>query len=242
MTASEVARVIDIDPANKVGLGRIFAILNTGRWGLGSTGWRSGNDWEIYLDRDIWRFKDVETVQDVLDIERGLVVEAPKPIGHSLIGKVVDMLGEGADETNSTDQVRTQPAATYVDERTIELLQAKEANGKFDLTKLLALIDELNDNYANKNTYSCLALIRAILDHAPPILGCKSFTEIASSYTSETWTRTDKDHAKSLRDNRSLGDDALHRMISKHVDSLSPDDIPAPARLRRLLQECVEQL
>ena len=126
----------------------------------------------------------------------------------------------------------------YVDARTIEALRAKADNGNFDLTKLLALIDELNDSYASENTYSCLALIRAIIDHVPPIFGCKTFAEVASSYTSPTWTRTDKDHAKSLRDSRALGDDALHRMISKNVDALSMGDVPAPARLRVLLREC----
>jgi hypothetical protein len=50
------------------------------------------------------------------------------------------------------------------------------------LTKLLTLINELNDNQARGNAYAAHALVRAILDHVPPILNCKSFAEVANNH------------------------------------------------------------
>jgi hypothetical protein len=92
------------------------------------------------------------------------------------------------------------------------------------LSKLLGLIDELNDNYARSNTYASHALLRAILDHVPPILGCPDFAAVASNYS---WGRTDKRYMKNLTDFRDQADDALHRQISGNVDLLGFDDMTA---------------
>lgn len=242
-TAADAAKILDIDTANQVGLGRMYSILITGSWGIAGAGRRTGNDWEVYLGREIWRYRNVESLDDVLAIERGPIEKALKGMNETIRRLSATLTGTGS-ETSGTEAVEELPMVptAYVDEKTIEALLSKSGNGKFDVTKLLALIDELNDNYANENTYSCLALIRAILDHVPPIFGYKSFAEVASSYGSVTWTRTDKDHAKALRDSRGLGDDALHRMITKHVDALSMGDVPAPTRLRVLLREATEAL
>jgi hypothetical protein len=59
----------------------------------------------------------------------------------------------------------------YVDEKVVAAIRAKEGQSRFDLTKLLTLIDELNDNYAHRNMYGSHALLRGLLDHIPPILG-----------------------------------------------------------------------
>ena len=239
VTAAEVARFLDIDPANEVGLGRVREILMAGYWGLAGGGWRSGSDWEISLSRDIWRYRSVTCLDDVLDIERGGVAEPPKPLGHSLIGKVVDMLNEGVGGADSADLAATESAVLYVDEKTIRALRAREANGKFDLTKLLALIDELNDNHARGNLYSTLALIRTVLNHVPPIFERTKFEQVASELP---WPPTDAKHIKNFSNFRPLGDDALHRPISKVHDVLSPGDIPPPAWLRTLLLACAARL
>jgi hypothetical protein len=84
-------------------------------------------------------------------------------------------------------------AAPYVDDRLAAAIKAKDEASQLDCTKLLQLIDELNDNYARENAYAAHALLRAILDHIPPILGCATFTEIANSYQ---WGRTDRGYAR----------------------------------------------
>jgi hypothetical protein len=121
----------------------------------------------------------------------------------------------------------------------VEAIRAKDGQSKFEVTKLLGLIDELNDNYVNRNTYASHALLRAILDHIPPILGCTDFAAIANNYS---WGRTDKRYIKKLADFRDQADDALHRQISSKADLLGIDDMPASVCVDRLLQECAERL
>lgn len=134
--------------------------------------------------------------------------------------------------------VPSRRATPYVDEKLAAAIQAK-VKSQLDCAKLLELIDELNDNYARENAYAAHALLRAILDHIPPILGCATFTEIANNYP---WSRTDKGYVKRLLDFKLQGDDVLHRQISHKADLLGMDDLPPRVWLNRLLQECAEKL
>jgi hypothetical protein len=61
-----------------------------------------------------------------------------------------------------------QVGSPYADEKVITAIRAKDGQSKFDVTKLLALVGELNDNYARNNTYASHALLRAILDTSRP--------------------------------------------------------------------------
>jgi len=55
-------------------------------------------------------------------------------------------------------------------------------NDKFDPIKLEQLLFELNHAYGTHSFYSCLMLIRAILDHVPPIFEKNKFGEIVNNY------------------------------------------------------------
>ncbi len=118
-------------------------------------------------------------------------------------------------------------------------IRGKADQTKLDVAKLLALVEELNDNYAWKNTYAAHALLRAILDHIPTILGCAGFQAVANNYP---WTLTDKRYMRKLLDFRNQADDALHRQISVKADVLAFDDMPARVCVNRLLQECASCL
>jgi hypothetical protein len=128
----------------------------------------------------------------------------------------------------------------YVDLQVLEAIRAKDGVSSFNVAKLLNLIAELNDNYARKNTYASHALMRAILDHVPPILGCASFAAIANNYP---WGPTDKRYIKKLVDFRDRADDALHRQIRNKGDLLDVDDlVHLRVPVGQLLQECVDHL
>ena len=132
-----------------------------------------------------------------------------------------------------------QAPVPYVSGPIAEAIRAKTGQSKFEVTKLLGLIEELNDNYAHSNTYASHALLRAILDRVPPILRCPDFAAVAHNFS---WGRTDKRYMKKLADFRDQADDALHRQISGKTDLLGFDDMPASVYVDRLLQECAEQL
>jgi hypothetical protein len=129
--------------------------------------------------------------------------------------------------------------ALYVDGKLIAAIQAKAEVSRLDCTKLLQLITELNDNVARGNAYAAHALLRALLDHVPPILGCTGIAGVANNYG---WSQTDKQYIKKLLDFKLQGDDVLHRQISEKADLLGMDDLPPRAWINRLLQECAEEL
>lgn len=127
------------------------------------------------------------------------------------------------------------PSGPYVDTQVIAAIKARQGADQFDRSKLLRLIGELNDNYARGNGYAVHALLRAILDHIPPLLGCASFAAAVNKYR---WSRTDQGYMRKLLDFRLQADDVLHRQISSKTDLLSLEDAPPRAWVNRLLQEC----
>ena len=70
----------------------------------------------------------------------------------------------------------------YVGLERIQELQAIKSN-KFDLSKLVELCEELNKTYSIKCYLAVAMLVRAIVDHVPPIFGCKKFAEVANNYS-----------------------------------------------------------
>ncbi len=123
----------------------------------------------------------------------------------------------------------------YIDVRVIAAITARHAQDQFDCAKLLRLVEELNDNYVRGGTYAVHVILRAILDHIPPLLGCANFTAAVNNYP---WGRTDRAYMKRLLDFKLQADDALHRQISTQADLLSLDDVPPRVWINRLLQEC----
>jgi hypothetical protein len=129
-------------------------------------------------------------------------------------------------ETPATRQRAQAMAGSYIDAQVIAAIKAQQGADQFDRSKLLRLIGELNDNYARGNGYAVHALLQAILDHIPPLLGCASFTAAVNNYR---WSRTDQGYVRKLLDFKLQADDVLHRQISDKADLLSLDDAPPRA-------------
>ena len=134
----------------------------------------------------------------------------------------------------------TRPTAShpgYIDPQVSASLAARAEAIGLDPGKLTRLVAELNDNYSRGNAYAAHALLRAVLDHIPPLLGCADFKAAANNYS---WSRTDRGYARRLLDFKLQADDALHRQISKRTDQLGIDDMPPKVWVNRILQECAE--
>lgn len=131
-------------------------------------------------------------------------------------------------------QSATGQPSRYVDAQVIAALEATSGT-QFDHAKLLRLISELNDSYSRGHAYAAHALLRAILDHIPPMRRCASFAAVANNYR---WNRTDKGYVRKLLDFRLQADDVLHQQISPRPDLLGLDNMPPRACVNRLLQEC----
>jgi hypothetical protein len=137
--------------------------------------------------------------------------------------------------TPATGQLAHVPTGSYINAQVIAAITAQQGTDQFDRSKLLRLIGELNDNYARGNGYAVHALLRAILDHVPPLLGCATFAAAVNNYR---WSRTDQGYMRKLLDFKLQADDVLHRQISNKADLLTLDDAPPRAWVNRLLQEC----
>jgi hypothetical protein len=81
---------------------------------------------------------------------------------------------------------------------------------KFDLLKLIQLCEELNNASSIKTAYSPTLLVRAIIDHTPPIFGFKNFSEVANNY---------KDGTKSFKKSMLTLDSSLRNIADNNIHS-----------------------
>jgi hypothetical protein len=142
--------------------------------------------------------------------------------------------------TRQAGRSRPSPAdrlAPYIDPQVSASMAARAEELGLNPGKLVRLVAELNDNCSRGNAYAAHALLRAILDHIPPLLGCADFKAAANNYS---WSRTDSRYAHRLLDFKLQADDALHRQISKRTDRLGIDDMPPKIWVNRILQECTD--
>ena len=136
-----------------------------------------------------------------------------------------------ADFDKSLPNSKTQP---YVaEERIVELAEIETK--KFDTSKLIRLLRETNVAYNNDSYLTLGILVRAVIDHLPPIFGCSSFPEVANNYKG---TKSFKGAMQRLNDSlRNLADSYLHVQIRK-VESLPTiNQVDFRAELDALLSE-----
>lgn len=99
----------------------------------------------------------------------------------------------------------------FVHQDKIESLRSVKQT-KFDLTKLVGFCNELNDNYSKGNYLSTSLLLRAIINHIPPIFGHTNFEQVASNAS-----KTKKELYEQLEmGTRKIADLHTHILISKN--------------------------
>ncbi len=110
-------------------------------------------------------------------------------------------------KTSSSVAIMDGKVGFYVESSTIlQLSEIKSEN--FDLTRLIKLCKELNDNYSLGNYLSCGMILRSILDHVPPVFKMKSFEEVSSNYGSQSF----KDVVKPLQESTKKIVDPYHQI------------------------------
>jgi len=107
--------------------------------------------------------------------------------------------------TDKTDEYEFD----YVDSQ--RLLELKSISSElYDLTKLVRLCEELNKSYESKSYYSVVMLVRAIIDHVPPIFNVNSFSTLIANHG----TKSFKDSMNHLNNSlRKIADASLHVQI-----------------------------
>lgn len=98
----------------------------------------------------------------------------------------------------------------FIDPRRLKDLKGISSS-EYDLSRLVRMCEELNDNFSRENYISSVSLVRAILDHIPPIFRCKSFTEVANSCE-----KSIKESLQNLENSsRKIADAYLHIQVRK---------------------------
>lgn len=127
----------------------------------------------------------------------------------SLHAKSIEQLKPEIDKLFISKRKTKLASFHYVNVDRIENL--KKTNSSFDLSRLIRMCEELNNTFEENNFLSVCMLLRAILDHIPPIFGCNNFTEIANNYTG---SKSFKESMKRLSESsRKIADMYLHVQI-----------------------------
>lgn len=108
----------------------------------------------------------------------------------------------------------------------------------FDFRKLVRLCEEINSAYGSQCYFATAMLIRGLLDHVPPVLGCKTFVEVSNNYAGGG--KSFKDTMQHLElTSRKVADPHLHMPIRKSETLPTPQQVNCGQQLEVLLSEIV---
>lgn len=127
----------------------------------------------------------------------------------------------------------------YVNEDRLEAIR-KLPNDRFDLSKLVRLCDELNSSYASGNYFATGMLVRAIIDHVPPVFGFDKFREVVANYGG---TRSFGEAMRGLDLLfRKMADQYLHEVVRSREELPNSTQVDFRQALDLLLGEVVRVL
>lgn len=115
-------------------------------------------------------------------------------------------VAEKSQDENEAPIIAQQHSDQFVEMSRIEQLRGL-APGSFDQAKLVRMCEEVNLCYSMKCYFAVAMLVRALLDHVPPIFGCKTFSEIANNYNG----------AKSFKQSMANLDNSFRKIANHHL-------------------------
>jgi|GEM_PF-1405871 len=113
---------------------------------------------------------------------------------------------------NVTNKSTGSLDSSYVNPLRIQELKDLTCS-KFDTSRLIRLLEELNAAAAQRYWLSVMALLRTILHHVPPVFGRTSFAQVRSQYNGKSFGKTMDKFEDSLKN---LADEHLHQQMLEH--------------------------
>jgi|GEM_PF-3988697 len=142
--------------------------------------------------------------------------------------------GLGSSVSSSSPQ-RSGQAPSFINEKRLDELQ-KITSLEFDFARLIKMCQEINDNAAHENYIATALLVRALLDHVPPLFKMKSFSEVANNYGPKSF----RDCMQPLENSsRKIADGYLHTQIRKKESLPNWTQVNFTQNLDMLLAEIV---
>jgi hypothetical protein len=114
------------------------------------------------------------------------------------------------------------------------ILELQIGTGGWDTKRLVRMLQELNSANQNGMHMATAMLVRAIVDHVPPIFSAKNFTEVANNIGGRSIGQSLKHLDNSLR---SIADNQLHAHIRPREVLPSESQVDFRQDLDVLLQE-----
>lgn len=139
-------------------------------------------------------------------------------------------------EVNNSNNASAIPASIdgFVDLQRIDELRSI-SNSRFDLSKLIRMCEELNICSSGSVHFATLMLVRAIIDHVPPIFGCGTFSEVANNYNGG---KSFKTAMRRLNDSaRNFADGYLHSHVRRTESLPNRTQVKFDSELDALLCE-----
>jgi hypothetical protein len=221
ITSRQLTRAFRLPSSRRADVERLGRLLKVEHWGQR----QSSPGWQFTLGSDVRRFGKVRSIDEYVAAKQAWKDEALPHVYPIMESSTV-----------LQDVAMPERPHSYIGESVIEEIRAATSAQGLRGDKLVDLLAELNDNFSRQNPYACHALLRAIVDHVPPLLGYKDFERVANN---RAWSQTDRKFVKKLLDFKIQADDALHRQISGKNHQLTMTDLPPSLWLRRVLVECV---
>jgi hypothetical protein len=140
--------------------------------------------------------------------------------------------------TASTAQQPAPAGPAYVSQDRLEALRTIK-NSQFDLSKLIRLCEELNSNYSAGNYYSVAMLVRAILDHVPPMFSATKFEGVRAQHGGASF-KQQMDHLD--QSSRKIADAFLHEHVRRREVLPTDTQVYCAPALDTLLGEVAVKL
>ncbi|MEM8617627.1 MAG: hypothetical protein AAGF20_11925, partial [Pseudomonadota bacterium] len=158
-------------------------------------------DWDHEYVGDLQRTKSLATTQFIGVTERDLLIAAAacKSCGRML---------KRMEQEDRSDEGREADA--FIEVSRIAELRNLESDS-WDFRRLTQMCLELNTAYRAGSFISCTMLLRAIIDHVPPVFGVERFSMISSRYNgSQSFKKGMEILSNAMR---KIGDSHLHTQI-----------------------------
>lgn len=151
----------------------------------------------------------------------------------------LERVEESLGYSREADLAATSPSAVYVNPQRIDELR-KCTTKEWDLTRLIALCEELNKCWSHECFLAVAMLTRAVLDHVAPIFGFGTFLQVANNYKGYKSFKKSMQHLENS--SRNIANSHLHVQIRKKETLPNATQVNFSQDLDVLLSEVVRIL
>lgn len=193
----------------------------------------SNTDWSVDIPRNIEELDDCNSSEEFLILLLSKFIENHK----SEMNRYATMaLWQVSPRVSAPSLYQLD---YYVSTNHLSELYSISEFTSWDLKKLIRLLEEINETYQRGNLFACAMLLRAVIDHVPPIWGKKSFNEVTSHLTGISNKRQLERLEKSLRN---VSDGALHKHIRKKEFVIEREQLKFEPEIAALIEEIILEL